>query len=77
MTGLTPGYISYRDCDCEEPVTETSFQANGDLNEGVSGKLGFDSTYENYEKEVVNAPRSDFNSLEPDDDPDKPWRNWR
>ena len=78
MSGLTPGYTSYNDCDCEEPITEKNFQAAEDLQEGISGRRSLDSTYENDRRmnEVVNSPRSDFNSLEKDNDKDKPWRNW-
>lgn len=76
MSALTPGYLSYRDCDCEEPVTEANFRAKEDLQEGISGRRSIDTTYEDYATEVVNAPRSNSNSLDPESDTDKPMRNW-
>lgn len=76
MSGLTPGYISYRDCDCEEPITEANFHAKENLQEGINGLRKLDTTYEDYATEVVNAPRSQSNSLEVENDTDKPWRNW-
>lgn len=77
MAGLTPALVSYRDCDCEEPITEENFQAAADLQEGISGRRSMvDTTYENYDKELVNRPRSESNSLEKENDTDKPWRNW-
>lgn len=80
MAGITPALVGYNDCDTEEPpITEKNFQAREDLQEGISGRCSIDTTYENDRRmnEVVNAPRSSFNSLPPDNDPDKPWRNWK
>lgn len=68
--------IPYDECDCEGPLTEVSFQARASLEEGVSGQMPIDTTYENTDVDMVNRPRSEFNSLDPEGDMDKPWRNW-
>lgn len=79
MAGITANplnhLVQYDDCDCEGPLTEAAFQAQADLKEGVSGQRTVDTTYENTDEDMVNRPRSDFNSNDPEGDTDKPWRN--
>lgn len=67
--------LPYDDIDGEGPITEQGFQAAADLGEGISGRRAIDTTYENTDEDMVNRPRSDHNSLYPEGDMDKPWRN--
>lgn len=80
MAGITANplkhLVIYDECDCEGPITEDKFLARASLEDGVSGQMPIDTTFENTDVDMVNRPRSDFNSLDPEGDADKPWRDW-
>lgn len=79
MSGITANplrnLLDYTDDDSEGPITEQGFKASASLEEGVSGVRKIDTTYENTDEDMVNRPRSEHNSLDPESDTDKPWRN--
>jgi len=65
------------DCDSEEPITEANFKEGSSLAEGISGRRTLDTTYENDGVDsLVNNPRSNYDK-NPEDDKDKPWRDWK
>ena len=37
---------------------EAAFHANADLQEGVSGRKGIDTLFENFSQDIVESPRS-------------------
>lgn len=45
--------------DSDAPFDEARFEATADLVEGVSGVKSIDTSYENYDEDVVVSPRSD------------------
>jgi hypothetical protein len=75
MAGLTPIYETYGQNDAESPLTEENFRAAESLQEGISGRRAIDSTYDAQSEGLVQKPRS--GDMWPENDKDKPYRNWK
>lgn len=79
ITGFSkPGALYEVDADNMHPAPdlEAEFHAGASAEEGVSGLKAIDTTFENTSQDIVEKPRSAYNSPAPADLDDYPHRRY-